>query len=96
MSFPMTSLRPSTPSSPSVDPRFLVRRSEFLRAVDDEFGARAVALVNYLVLDAVGGLTATQAIDAGVPPREVWLALCVEADVPDERRYGAGRLESRQ
>ena len=27
---------------------------------------------------------------AGFPPREVWLALCAETDVPSDRRYGVG------
>lgn len=72
-----------------------MRRSEFLRAVDDEFGARANALTNDLVLGGVG-MTAHEALDAGVPPREIWLALCNEADVPPERQYGVGRLEPRK
>jgi hypothetical protein len=46
-----------------------------------------------LVLTAVGGRTAAQAMEAGVPPREVWLALCAETDVPESRRHGVGRLE---
>jgi len=73
-----------------------MRRSEFQRAVDDEFGARANAVVNDLVLSRVGGRTAAEAIAAGVDPREVWLALCEELDVPAERRYGVGRLEPRR
>lgn len=73
-----------------------MRRSEFLRAVDDEFGARASLLVDDLVLAGLGDLTAAQAMDAGVPPREVWLALCAEMDVPLDRRYGVGRLEPRR
>jgi len=72
-----------------------MRRSEFLRAVDDEFGARATSLTNDLVLGGLGR-TAQEALDAGVPPRDIWLALCEEADVPAERRYGVGRLEPRQ
>lgn len=72
-----------------------MRRSEFLRAVDDEFGAHAVPLLNDLVLPGFGR-TATEALDAGVPPREIWLALCEETDVPAERRYGAGRIEPRR
>lgn len=72
-----------------------MRRSEFLRAVDDEFGGRATSLLHDLVLSAVGGRTAAQALDAGVPPRDIWLALCVDADVPLERRHGVGRLEPR-
>ncbi|SEB87795.1 DUF3046 domain-containing protein [Microbacterium hydrocarbonoxydans] len=73
-----------------------MRRSEFLRAVDDEFGGRASSLVSDLVLTQLGGRTADEALDAGVPPRDIWLALCVETDVPIERRHGAGRLEPRR
>lgn len=73
-----------------------MRRSEFLRAVDDEFGARAAMLTTDLVLDALGNRTAAEALDAGVAPREIWLALCAETDVPAERRYGVGRFEPRR
>ncbi|WP_347978700.1 DUF3046 domain-containing protein [Microbacterium sp. ProA8] len=73
-----------------------MRRSEFDRAVADEFGARANAVVTDLFLSQVGGRTAAEAIAAGVDPREVWLALCDELDVPPERRYGVGRLEPRR
>jgi len=72
-----------------------VRRSEFLRAVDDEFGGRSVTLLHDLVLPGLGR-TASDALEGGVPPREIWLALCAETDVPEERRYGAGRLEPRR
>ncbi len=73
-----------------------MRRSEFNRAVAEEFGARANAVVNDLVLSKIGGRSAADAIGAGVDPREVWLALCEELDVPAERRYGVGRLEPRR
>lgn len=73
-----------------------MRRSEFLRAVDAEFGGRASSLVSDLVLTGFGGKTAAEALDAGVPPRDIWLALCVETDVPLERRHGVGRLEPRR
>jgi hypothetical protein len=73
-----------------------MRRSEFLRAVEDEFGRRSVALLNDLVLGAVGNRTPTEALDAGVRPRDIWLALCAETDVPAERRYGVGRIEPRK
>lgn len=73
-----------------------MRRSEFLRAVGLEFGARASTLMSDLVLDALGNKTAVEALDAGVAPREIWLALCAETDVPAERRYGVGRLEPRK
>ncbi|GAA1843243.1 DUF3046 domain-containing protein [Microbacterium koreense] len=73
-----------------------MRRSEFLRAVSDEFGVRGDALVVDLALSALGGRTADEAMTSGVAPKEVWLALCEETDVPRERRYGAGRLEPRR
>lgn len=73
-----------------------MRRSEFDRAVAREFGIRGDALITDLVLTACGDRTAAQALAAGVPPREVWLALCVATDVPPERRHGAGRLEPRR
>lgn len=73
-----------------------MRRSEFLRAVEAEFSGRATSLVSDLVLTQLGGRTAADALDAGVPPRDIWLALCDETDVPLERRHGAGRLEPRR
>lgn len=73
-----------------------MRLSEFQRAVRDEFGAGADAVVTDLVLSQVGGRTASEAIAAGVEPRDVWLALCEELDVPAARRYGVGRLEPRR
>ncbi|MCR2810016.1 MULTISPECIES: DUF3046 domain-containing protein [unclassified Microbacterium] len=72
-----------------------MRRSEFERAVRDEFGPQGSALVADLVLSALGDRTAAQALDAGIPARDVWLALCAETDVPPERRYGVGRLEAK-
>ena len=73
-----------------------MRRSEFHRAVADEFGLRGASLVEDLVLSDLRGMTAAQAMDAGIPPKEIWLALCAETDVPLERRHGAGRLEPRR
>ncbi|MBP3978180.1 DUF3046 domain-containing protein [Microbacterium sp. BLY] len=72
-----------------------MRRSEFLRAVDAEFHARGSSLVNDLVLTGMAGRTALEALDDGVPPRDIWLALCADMDVPDSRRHGVGRLEPR-
>ncbi|MGO2658899.1 DUF3046 domain-containing protein [Mycetocola reblochoni] len=70
--------------------------SEFTRAVDAEFGrSRARVLCADLVLGALGSVTADEAIEAGVDPRRVWLALCEAVDVPPERRHGAGRPEPR-
>lgn len=72
-----------------------MRLSEFSRAVDAEFGDRGSTLVRDLVLADVGYRTAEEALDAGVPVRDVWFALCVEADVPLPRRHGVGLREPR-
>ena len=71
-----------------------MRLSEFWLAVADEFGeGYGRILAHDLVLGALGGLTAEQAIKAGLPTREIWLALCEVQDVPSNRRYGVGQRE---
>ncbi|HET9348787.1 MAG TPA: DUF3046 domain-containing protein [Arthrobacter sp.] len=66
-----------------------MRISDFWRLMDDEFGAGySRVLSSSLVLAGVGGRTADQALSAGVPPRQVWLAVCEVQDVPPERRLG--------
>lgn len=70
-----------------------MRRTEFFRAVGDEFGARGDSLVADLVLPGLDGRTAAEALKDGSAPKEIWLALCAATDVPPGRRYGAGRLE---
>ena len=68
-----------------------MRLSEFRIAVEEEFGeAYGRVITHDLVLGDVGGLTAEQAIKAGVPPRAIWTALCDASDVPADRRYGVG------
>ncbi|MCU1514800.1 MAG: hypothetical protein JWO10_1890 [Microbacteriaceae bacterium] len=67
-----------------------MRLSEFWTAVSDEFGeAYGRTITNDLVLGEFD-LTARQAIAAGTNTREIWLALCRAADVPESRWYGAG------
>jgi hypothetical protein len=73
-----------------------LKRSEFHRAIDDEFGSQAAALMSDLVLSALGSRTAAEALDAGEQPRAIWLALCAEMDVPVNRRHGVGRREPHQ
>lgn len=66
-----------------------MRLSDFWRLMDDEFGAAyARSLARYHVLGALGNRTPMQALEAGIEPREAWLALCVDLDVPVERRLG--------
>ncbi|MBO1739851.1 DUF3046 domain-containing protein [Leifsonia sp. TF02-11] len=69
-----------------------MKLSEFQRAVLDEFGSGyGQALLTDLVLAELGGRTAQEALSAGIPPREVWIALCRETGVPQSHWYGAGK-----
>ncbi|HEU4849836.1 MAG TPA: DUF3046 domain-containing protein [Terrimesophilobacter sp.] len=71
-----------------------MKLSEFQIAVDEEFGpAYGNVVVNDLVLAGVGDRTAREALAAGVPARDVWLALCEATDVPPARRHGVGLRE---
>ena len=74
-----------------------MRKSEFLLAMSDEFGeAYGRTLSHDLVLSSLGELTADQAMSAGVPFREIWLAICDVQDVPANRRYGVGQREPKK
>jgi hypothetical protein len=74
-----------------------MKLSEFWLAVSDEFGeAYGRVITHDLVLGPLGGLTAEEAIKAGVNPREIWLALCRAADVPANRWYGVGQREPKK
>ena len=64
-----------------------VRLTYFRELMEGEFGAvRAASLSRDHVFAPLGGRTVEQALEAGVEPREVWLAVCEEYDVPVARR----------
>ena len=57
--------------------------------MDDVFGAAyARSLARDHVVGALGNRSPQAALDAGTPPREVWLALCRDMDVPQEHWLG--------
>lgn len=72
-----------------------MRAREFRHAVEAEFGARADALLQDLVIGELGDRTPREALDGGVPAGEVWLALCRAVGVPQERWHGVGLREPR-
>ena len=77
---------PTDPHAPAV------KVSEFRRAVDEEFGGtHGRVLVGELVIDELGGRTAEEALAAGLPAGEIWMALCRANEVPPERWHGRGR-----
>jgi Protein of unknown function (DUF3046) len=66
-----------------------VRLSEFWTLVDGEFGpARGRTLARDHVIGALGHRTAEQALEDGEDPRDVWLALAADLEVPRERWWG--------
>lgn len=64
-----------------------VRLTYFRELMEGEFGAVRAASLSYdHVFAQLDGRTVEQALEAGVEPREVWLAVCEEYDVPLARR----------
>jgi hypothetical protein len=64
-----------------------VRLQEFWSRLDGQFGSmRAQSVARDHVFSVLGGRTAAEAIEAGVPVRRVWLAICEEFDVPPKER----------
>ncbi|WP_062465045.1 DUF3046 domain-containing protein [Demequina soli] len=66
-----------------------MRLSELWSLADAVFGpAYSRTLARELALTGLDSLTPAQALEAGVPPRDVWHAWCEEMSVPLDRRDG--------
>jgi hypothetical protein len=64
-----------------------VRLQEFWSRMERQFGSmRSQSVVRDHVFGQLGGRTAAEAIEAGVPVRTVWLEICKEYDVPPKER----------
>lgn len=64
-----------------------MRITVFRRLMAEEFGTvRAESLARDHVVSGLGGRTIDEALDAGVPAKEVWQQVCVEFEIPSERR----------
>lgn len=65
-----------------------MRLAEFHELLADEFGrARARHIAHTHFLPGLGG-TVEELIDAGADLRDVWIEVCRDFDVPEERRLG--------
>ncbi|MDS1112854.1 DUF3046 domain-containing protein [Gordonia westfalica] len=63
-----------------------MRLTEFTELMTTEFGvSRADSILVDHVLTEFGGRSGAQAIDDGIDPREVWVAICRDFDVPRQR-----------
>jgi len=64
-----------------------VRLQEFWSRLDRHFGPmRAQSVARDHVFSVLGGRSAVEAIEAGLPVRKVWLAICDEYEVPPKER----------
>ena len=64
-----------------------MRLQDFWSRLREQFGSmRAETMARDHVFAALGGRSAVEAIDAGLPVRTVWLAICEEFDVPRKDR----------
>lgn len=67
----------------------VVRHSDFWDLMNAEFGsAYAGSLARDYSLGALGGRTPEQALDHGMAPRQVWVAICADFDIPPHRHFG--------
>lgn len=64
-----------------------MRLQDFWSRMDSHFGSmRAQSVARDHVFATLGGRSAVDAIEAGVPVRRVWLAICDEYEVPPKER----------
>ncbi|GAA4446969.1 DUF3046 domain-containing protein [Actinokineospora soli] len=64
-----------------------MRITAFRARLAEEFGpVRADTIARDHVFSALGGRTVDQALDAGLPAKEIWRAVCDAFEVPTERR----------
>ena len=63
----------------------------------DEFGeSYTQVLLKDLVIPELGDKTPTQALDQGVEPRDVWLAICRAESVPESRWHGLNKIAKKR
>ncbi|MFC6090441.1 DUF3046 domain-containing protein [Saccharothrix sp. BKS2] len=64
-----------------------MRNTVFRKLMANEFGqVRGEMIARDHVMSGLGGRTADEALEAGFPAKEVWLAVCDAFDVPAQRR----------
>lgn len=64
--------------------------SHFWSLMEDELGkGYAPTFARGHAVHSLGDRTVSAALEDGVPPRAVWLAVCDDLGVPESRRLGA-------
>jgi len=65
-----------------------VRLTDFWARMEDRFGpAYADSVARDQVIGALGDRTVYDALESGVEPKEVWLAVCEHFQVPTADRH---------
>lgn len=73
-----------------------MRNTLYWVLMNEEFGeARAASLHTDLALSSLQSRTADQCFDAGIEPRDIWIAVCDAMGVPEGRRLGKEKKQSR-
>lgn len=70
-----------------------MKLSEFRRATQEEFGETYAGVVLRDHWLPKLHMTGSEALEAGIAPKQVWMALCEEFQIAEERRYGRGLIE---
>lgn len=64
-----------------------MRITVFRQKMADEFGVGGAAtLALDHVFSGLGGRTVEQALEAGIPAKEIWRVVCAAFEIPAERR----------
>jgi hypothetical protein len=84
----MASVAAASPgSSPAPCESEAVRHTEFWARMEDALGtAYYRAWASQFVMAELGGRTAQEALDAGVPPKQVWAAVWRALDLPVSKK----------
>lgn len=63
-----------------------MRHTEFWERLEAALGPMHRVWADETVMSALGGRTASQALAAGVPPKQVWAVVCETLELPAKDR----------
>ncbi|WKD59112.1 DUF3046 domain-containing protein [Corynebacterium caspium] len=65
-----------------------MRLTEFERLLTDEFGAERGRFIASSHILSGQQATADELLERGVDPAQIWEKICIDFDIPEERRLG--------
>lgn len=63
-----------------------MRHTEFWARMNHALGPAASSRAELMVLTDLGGRTVSEALDAGIPPKQVWAAVWEALELPESQR----------